>query len=50
MRVSGDYGPTEFDWSILEVPTPKGMALGQLGFSWMELAARLATVSQEEFV
>ncbi|MBD8061200.1 DinB family protein [Oceanitalea stevensii] len=45
----GDYGAPEFDWSILEVPTPKAMALGQLGFSWLELAGRLATVTQEEF-
>ncbi|PYG02049.1 DinB superfamily protein [Georgenia satyanarayanai] len=46
----GDYGAPEFDWSILEVPTPKAMALGQLGFSWLELAGRLATVTQEEFL
>ncbi|WP_454083920.1 DinB family protein [Georgenia sp. Marseille-Q6866] len=45
----GDYGTPEFDWSILEAPTPKAMALGQLGFSWLELAGRLATVTQEEF-
>ncbi|WP_413449873.1 DinB family protein [Georgenia phoenicis] len=45
-----DYGAPEFDWSILEVPTPKAMALGQLGFSWLELAGRLATVTQEEFL
>ncbi|MCM3660130.1 DinB family protein [Georgenia satyanarayanai] len=45
----GDYGTPEFDWSILEVPTPKAMALGQLGFSWLELAGRLTTVTQEEF-
>ena len=48
--VAGDYGSPEFDWSILSVDTPKAMALGQLGFSWLELAARLATVTQEEFV
>ena len=46
---TGDYGRPEFDWSILEVPTPKAMAVGQLGFSWLELSARLATVTQEEF-
>ncbi|WP_324650909.1 DinB family protein [Georgenia sp. H159] len=49
MAVEGDYGPAEFDWSILGVPTPKATVLGQLGFSWMKLSARLATVTQEEF-
>lgn len=49
MVVEGDYGPAEFDWSILTVPTAKAMALGQLGFSWGELWERLATVTQEEF-
>lgn len=45
----GDYGSPDFDWSILSVPTAKAMAEGQLGFSWLELAGRLATVTQEEF-
>lgn len=43
------YGGDDFDWSVLEVPTPKAMALGQLGFSWLELSTRLATVTQDEF-
>ncbi|WP_223147510.1 DinB family protein [Georgenia wutianyii] len=42
-------GLPELDWSILSVPTPRAMALGQLGFSWVELAGRLASVTQEEF-
>src|SRR5699024_212158 len=49
MMVVGDYGQPEFDWSVLQVPTPKAMGLGQLGFSWLELASRLASVSQAEF-
>ncbi|HLS74822.1 MAG TPA: DinB family protein [Actinomycetaceae bacterium] len=48
-EITGDYGSPEFDWSILQVPTPKAMALGQLGFSWLELAERLSSVTQEEF-
>lgn len=48
MTVTGDYGPAEFDWSVLQVPTPKAMVLGQLGFSWMELSGRLASVTQEQ--
>ncbi|WP_265521633.1 DinB family protein [Oerskovia flava] len=42
------YGSPEFDWSILTVPTPLAMARGQLGFSWLELAGRLATLTQDE--
>lgn len=49
-EITGEYGSPEFDWSILQVPTPKAMALGQLGFSWLELAGRLSSVTQEEFV
>ena len=48
-EITGDYGAPEFDWSILQVATPKAMAVGQLGFSWLELAGRLASVTQEEF-
>lgn len=46
--IVGNYGAPEFDWSILEVPTARAMVLGQLGFSWLELRARLATVTQAE--
>ncbi|GII99940.1 DinB family protein [Sediminihabitans luteus] len=38
----------EFDWSILTVPTTAAMVRGQLGFSWSELAPRLATLTQAE--
>lgn len=43
------YGSPEFDWSILERPTPLAMVQGQLGFSWLEVRARLGSLTQEEF-
>ncbi|WP_206715317.1 DinB family protein [Cellulosimicrobium arenosum] len=42
------YGSPEFDWSVLQVPTALAVVRGQLGFSWLELADRLATVTQDE--
>lgn len=42
------YGSDEFDWSILERPTPLAMVRGQLEFSWLELRDRLRTVDDEE--
>ncbi|WP_251149828.1 DinB family protein [Cellulosimicrobium sp. Marseille-Q4280] len=42
------YGSPEFDWSVLEVPTAAAVVRGQLGFSWLVLADRLATVTQAE--
>ncbi|MFC8921947.1 DinB family protein [Cellulosimicrobium sp. NPDC057127] len=42
------YGSPDFDWSILAVPTPLAVVRGQLGFSWLELAGRLATLTQAE--
>ncbi|GED09401.1 DinB family protein [Cellulosimicrobium cellulans] len=42
------YGSPEFDWSILTVPTALAVVRGQLGFSWLEVAERLATLTQAE--
>ena len=42
------YGSPEFDWSILTVPTALAVVRGQLGFSWLELSDRLATLTQAE--
>ncbi|MET3975145.1 DinB family protein [Cellulosimicrobium sp. BE325] len=42
------YGSPEFDWSILSVPTALAVVRGQLGFSWLELSDRLATLTQAE--
>lgn len=42
------YGSPDFDWSVLSVPTPLAVVRGQLGFSWLELAGRLATLTQAE--
>lgn len=42
------YGSPEFDWSVLSVPTASAVVTGQLGFSWLVLADRLATVTQAE--
>lgn len=38
-----------FDWSILTRPDPRSLVLGQLGFSWAELARRLEGVTDEEY-
>lgn len=48
-NITGEYGQPEFDWSVLSRPTAMAMVRGQLGFSWLELSARLATLTQEEF-
>ncbi|MCB7136081.1 DinB family protein [Cellulosimicrobium marinum] len=42
------YGSPEFDWSILAEPTALAVVRGQLGFSWLVLAERLATLTQGE--
>ena len=42
------YGSAEFDWGILQVPSPLAMVRGQLEFSWLELRDRLTTLSQDE--
>jgi len=42
------YGSPEFDWTILTVPTTLAVVRGQLGFSWLEVAERLATLTQAE--
>jgi len=42
------YGSPQFDWSILTVPTALAVVRGQLGFSWLEVAERLATLTQAE--
>lgn len=42
------YGSPEFDWSVLSVPTAFAVVRGQLGFSWLVLADRLATLTQAE--
>lgn len=46
---SVDYS-ADFDWSILAVPDPMAMARGQLGFSWMVLAERLAEIDDEAYL
>ncbi|MEE6274344.1 DinB family protein [Georgenia wangjunii] len=47
--VVGEYGQPEFDWSILQRPSALAMVRGQLGFSWLEVEARLRSLTQEEF-
>jgi hypothetical protein len=47
--VVGQYGQPEFDWSVLTRPAAMAMVRGQLGFSWLELEARLRSLTQEEF-
>jgi hypothetical protein len=42
------YGSPDFDWAVLAVPTPLAVVRGQLGFSWLVLADRLATLTQAE--
>src|SRR5690606_37700224 len=42
------YGSPDFDWSILTVPTALAVVRGQLGFSWLEVSDRLATLTQAE--
>lgn len=42
------YGSEEFDWGLLEVPSPLAMVRGQLEFSWLELRDRLAALTQHE--
>ncbi|MFB8230187.1 DinB family protein [Cellulosimicrobium sp. NPDC055967] len=42
------YGSPEFDWTILTVPTTLAVVRGQLGFSWLEVSERLATLTQAE--
>jgi len=42
------YGSPDFDWSVLTVPTASAVVRGQLGFSWLEVADRLATLTQAE--
>jgi hypothetical protein len=39
----------EYDWSLTENPTARAAVRSQLEFSWFELRARLATVTQDEF-
>jgi len=38
----------ELDWSLFEVPTAMAMVRSQLGFSWLVLAERLATLTQDD--
>ncbi len=39
----------EFDWSLIEVPTPLAMVRSQLAFSWFEVTRRLAGLTQAEY-
>ena len=39
-----------FDWSTLSRQDPMAMVRGQLGFSWMELSNRLATLTDEQYL
>lgn len=41
--------PDPFDWQILQRPTTMAMVRGQLDFSWMVLAGRLATLTDDQY-
>jgi len=47
-ETAAPFPAPEFDWTILEVPTALAMVRSQLGFSWLVLAERLATLTQED--
>lgn len=46
---SVDYS-ADFDWSILTARDPMAMVRGQLGFSWMVLAERLAEIDDQAYL
>lgn len=39
----------DFDWSLLTRPDVRSLVLGQLGFSWTELAGRLEGLDDDEY-
>jgi hypothetical protein len=40
----------EFDWGIFTQPSPLALVRGQLEFSWLELARRLATLTDADML